>query len=275
MSAAAGMITMDVEGLTRTSNSMLQLADKLGLPVKWLAIDQLRLLLADVIKFLPPKTRKAGESTLGYDISRVVQPITPEEESLVREFGPKNNILPGGRIFTSKTGAVYLVEREFWEPHASDARIAAHHQSFRTANGRVSSAGTRTRDIGRWKVVDTLHVSKGAYDAYRAKAMTKVGQLKAAFLPAYDAARAVVGGRDAVAAWVRKVAKRMGSFDLSGMTDKGNGQITATNSVPYAAGKVRSFLPSLMAKRGLDIDRAFRSDKRAQQILDQFNAGKT
>lgn len=273
--ATASTITMDVEGVTKVGNAMQALAGKLGIPIKWLAVDQLRLLLADVIKFLPPSTRKAGEATLGYDISRVVQPMTPEEVSNVREFGPNNHTLPGGRIFTSKSGAVYLVERDMYEPHASEARIAAHHRSFRLANGRVSSAGSRTRNIGRWKAVDTLHVSKSAYDAYRRKAAQSVGKLKAGFLPGYEAARALVGGRDAVAAWVRKVAVRMGAVNLASMNERGDGQVSATNSVPYAANKAAGFLPTLMLKRGLDIDRAWRSDKRAQQILDQFNAGKT
>jgi hypothetical protein len=274
MSAAAGMITMDVEGLTRTAAALDSLAAKLGIPIKWLAVDQLRLLLADVIKFLPPKTRKAGESAAGYDISRVVQPMTPAEVSNVREFGKNNHTLPGGRIFTAKSGAVWLVEKAFYEPQADDARIAAHHRSFRDAEGRVSRAGTRDRTIGRWKAIDTLHVGKAAYDRYRNSVKKHVGQLKAGFIPGYDAARAYTGGRDAVAAWVRKVAARIGSVNLSSMDDRGNGEVSATNRVPYGGRKVRSFLPSLMAKRGLDIDRAFRSEKRAQQILDQFNAGK-
>lgn len=271
--AAAGMVVMDVEGMTKVAGALEGLAGKLGIPIKWLAIDQMRLLLADVIRHLPPKTKKQGESAVGWDISRVIQPMTQMEMANVREFGKDSPILPGGIIFTSKSGAVYLKAQKLYEPYASDARMDEHHRRQRGKNGRVSTAGLYTHNIGRWKVVDTLHVHASVYAEYVRLVKSRVGKLKAAFVPAFDAARAVVGGGDSVPPWVRRQATKNGAWNFSSMSDRGDGQITATNRQPYAAAKAASFLPKLLLKRGKDVDRAFRAEKRAQQILDQFNRG--
>jgi hypothetical protein len=90
---------------------------------------------------------------------------------------------------------------------------------------------------------------------------------------ALEAAAAYTGGRATVPAWVRKVVARNGTHNFSGMSDKGDGKVTATNLAPYAGKKATTFLPSLFAKRALDIGRAWKSENRAQQIIDQFNKG--
>ena len=143
-------ITFDIEGRAQVVNAMERTADKLGIPIKWLAIDQLRLLLIDLIKFLPPASKKQGESAVGYDISRVIQPMTATEISAVRELNPVGAVLAGGRIVTAKSGAVWLVSPEDWAPHAGEDEVRERHQGHRNSRGRVpESAGRVGMQIGR------------------------------------------------------------------------------------------------------------------------------
>jgi hypothetical protein len=254
--------------------SLDHVAVKIGVPIKYLCVDQMRLLLNDLVKFLPPVSKKAGDSAVGYDISRIIQPMTDNEIDFVRTMNPKAAQLQGARIFTAKSGAVYLIDQAYYEPNASDSRIHDFHQSQRISSGRVTSAGSRTRDIGRWKAVDTLHVRESTYRSYVASVKKRVGTLKAGFAGALRAAAAFTGGRAIIPSWVKKAeSANSGYHDFSGMDDRGNGAVRAVNLAPYAARKASSFLPSLMAKRALDVARAWRSEKRAQQIVDQFNRG--
>ncbi len=85
------------------------------------------------------------------------------------------------RLFTKKDGAVYGTEEALFRPHASTSEMRAHHKKY-FKNGRMTQAGGRTRDIGRWKFVDKMVVSKSAMDAYLKVMYARVGRFAASQL---------------------------------------------------------------------------------------------
>lgn len=82
------------------------------------------------------------------------------------------------RLYTTKDGKVYGVEKELFQPNASTSDMSAHHKKFRGADGHVTQAGARTRDVGRWRFVDKMVVSAAAMNRYLRFVWNKVGIAK-------------------------------------------------------------------------------------------------
>lgn len=89
------------------------------------------------------------------------------------------------RLFTTKTGEVFGCERQFFRPDADISAMHAHHQRY-WKNGRMTQAGGRTRDIGRWKFVDKMIVRKSAFQEYLNYVYEKVGILAGGWIKAAE-----------------------------------------------------------------------------------------
>lgn len=101
------------------------------------------------------------------------------------------------RLFVTKRGDVYGVDRALYRPNASVQEMRDHHlQYFR--NGRMSSAGGRTRDVGRWKFIDKMVVAVQAMQAYVASVFGRVGKLASGWIPLADALGATIP------AWIKR-----------------------------------------------------------------------
>jgi len=81
-------------------------------------------------------------------------------ESLLRKWRAQS---PGGvteRLFVKKDGTVWATEKRFYQPDADLETMNAHHARY-WQNGRMSSAGTRDRTIGRHVFIDRMVIGKG------------------------------------------------------------------------------------------------------------------
>lgn len=91
------------------------------------------------------------------------------------------------RLFVKKDGTIYGTDRHNYRPKASTSEMYAHHQRMRRkSDGRVSTAGGATRDIGRWKFIDQMVVSRSAYLRYERMIHKRVGMMAAGVVAAYN-----------------------------------------------------------------------------------------
>ncbi len=80
------------------------------------------------------------------------------------------------RLFVKKNGDVYGTDRTHFQPDAGyDQLRAIHKANFR--NGKMSSAGSYTRDIGRWKFINIYVVRQSSADSYLAEIYKHIGYL--------------------------------------------------------------------------------------------------
>lgn len=77
----------------------------------------------------------------------------------------------------------------------------------RKSDGIVSTAGGATRDIGRWRFINQMVVSRSAYLRYEKFIVHRVGMLAASVLAAYDGRFGSLAG---VPAWIRRHNKGWG-----------------------------------------------------------------
>jgi hypothetical protein len=132
------------------------------------------------------------------------------------------------RLFVKKDGTVYGTDQAHYRPNASVSEMKAHHQSKRGANGRVTKAGAQTRDIGRWKFIEQMVVTRAAYLRYEKAVHKKVGMLAASIVAS---AEAKLGPLKGVPIWVRRhAAKGGGTVNLS--ESKLGYEVTVENSNP-------------------------------------------
>ncbi|MDP1587072.1 MAG: hypothetical protein Q8M07_04985 [Prosthecobacter sp.] len=118
------------------------------------------------------------------------------------------------RLFVKKNGDVYGCDQVMFKPRASIAEMHAHHKSLRRKDGRVSEAGGKTRDIGRWKFITQMVVSRSAYLRYERWIHKRVGMLAAAVVAAYNGKYGPLRG---VPAWV---ARHTQSWANGSMTER-------------------------------------------------------
>ena len=124
------------------------------------------------------------------------------------------------RLFAKKNGDVYGCDRAMFRPRASIAEMYAHHQSMRRKDGHVSEAGGRTRDIGRWKFITQMVVSRTAYLRYERFIHKRVGMLAAAIVAAYNGKYGPLNG---VPAWISRHARSWapGSMIETNLAERG------------------------------------------------------
>lgn len=105
------------------------------------------------------------------------------------------------RLFVKKNGDVYGCDRALFKPRASTQEMYAQHQSMRRKDGRVTEAGGRTRDIGRWKFITQMVVSRSAYLRYERFIHRRVGMLASSIVAAYNGKYGPLKG---VPAWISR-----------------------------------------------------------------------
>lgn len=154
--------------------------------------DEARLLTRDAVRYTPPfgaspireswaEQRKAGEAAIRRELlggktgkTRHSGIFLVAADHMLKNKPSEKTV----RLFATKDGKVYGVDRQLFRPNASIAEMEAHHKRYRLADGRVTSAGTGDRTVGRWKFIDKMVVSKAAMDRYLKHVFKKVGQAK-------------------------------------------------------------------------------------------------
>ena len=109
------------------------------------------------------------------------------------------------RLFARKDGSVYGTDRTHFLPDASTSQLEGIHKA-NFIDGKMSSAGARTRDIGRWKFIERYTVRQSAMDAFLAAEFKKVGwlastlnaiaRLTGARIPAYARGKSAASQQD-------------------------------------------------------------------------------
>lgn len=132
------------------------------------------------------------------------------------------------RVFTRKDGTIYGTESHLFRPNASTSEMHKFHKKYRqSGNGRITTAGLKTRDIGRWKFVDKMLVSEGSMNRYKKFILKRVGFGKGG----WAAAARAIGGTRGLPQWVTRHKATGSAVDNS--QSLSNPSVTIINSVSY------------------------------------------
>jgi len=124
--------------------------------------------------------KKVGEGAIVKDLlgrsmqrAGIFSPIGPAMLNQSEEYANGNV-----RLFVKKDGTVYGTDKFHYRPDAAESDMRAFHKRF-FVNGKFSSAGSRTKDIGRWKFIEKMFVMPGTMDSYLQQRFKTVGWAKA------------------------------------------------------------------------------------------------
>ena len=141
------------------------------------------------------------------------------------------------RLFVGKDGYAYGTEKSYFRPDASMTDMRSFHKKF-FVNGKMSSAGSRDKTIGRWKFLDKMFVSEATMNAYKETVLKKVGIAKAGWASCALKLKKVNKG-SLTAGFPKWVTRHTGDFDngrVQDMTaDRKNPRVEVTNKTPWAS----------------------------------------
>jgi len=141
------------------------------------------------------------------------------------------------RLFVGKDGYAYGTEKSYFRPDASESDMRSFHKKF-FVDGKMSSAGSRDKTIGRWKFLDKMFVSESTMNTYKESVLKKVGIAKAGWASCALKLKKVNKG-SLTAGFPKWVTRHTGDFDngrVQDMTaDKKNPRVEVTNKTPWAS----------------------------------------
>ena len=140
------------------------------------------------------------------------------------------------RLFVGKDGFAYGTEKMMFRPDASTSEMRAFHKK-NFVNGKMSSAGSKTRNIGRWKFLDKMFVSKETLDEYIQKTIKKVGIAKAGWANCALQLKKVNKGKltQGIPPWVMRHTADFKNGNTQDLTsDIKNPRVVMTNTTPWA-----------------------------------------
>jgi hypothetical protein len=140
------------------------------------------------------------------------------------------------RLFVGKDGFAYGTEKMMFRPDASTSEMRAFHKK-NFVNGKMSSAGSKARNIGRWKFLDKMFVSKETLDEYIQKAIKKVGIAKAGWANCALQLKKVNKGKltQGIPPWVMRHTADFKNGNTQDLTsDIKNPRVVMTNTTPWA-----------------------------------------
>lgn len=142
---------------------------------------------------------------------------------------------PHVRLFISKDGRAYGTDKTYFKDSISQGEMRSIHKS-KFVNGKMSSAGGRTRDIGRWRFIEKWFVPKEALDSYVDSQILKVGWAKAAWAACARELRQVVKGKATgkMPAWVTR-HDSPNSDVVDNSRNLTNPSVTLINATKYAS----------------------------------------
>jgi hypothetical protein len=197
--------------------------------------------LLDDIEDLTAK--KVGERRVEKDIRKVIygvngatmphskNPIVYKSQNAtpVADWGvlQKCQGKPAVRIFATKTGEVYGVDLERFKADATMEDLKAAHEAQRGKRGRVTTAGTRDRVVGRWRWLDVLVTKADILNQYIKKAQAGVGQAKGGWAAGFIG----LGGK--CATWIKRHSNAGRGINAS---TPGNFSFTFVNESKWASG---------------------------------------
>lgn len=169
--------------------------------------DQSRLFAKQAMKRTPPKSYAQGRKAVEKDLNQIIDAAEPGYIQQIIDWHGSADFIrqPHNR----KDGSTFLVE---WGHARMDgADLEEFHNSMRGKNGRVSKAGAKTRNIGRWKANNKMIVPPLVKKRYVKKIQKRVGRLKAGWI----SPQIKFGGKEtAIPSWIRnhKTGARSNAF---------------------------------------------------------------
>jgi hypothetical protein len=140
------------------------------------------------------------------------------------------------RLFVKKDGTVYGTDKAHFLTDATASTLRQIHKGA-FQNGTMSSAGSRTRDIGRWKFIDKYFVPGGTLDDYVKSQMAKSGLAKSGWAACANQLKKVISGSmtSRIPGWV---TRHLSNYNLGKVEDRtGNvfaPTVVLTNTCKYA-----------------------------------------
>lgn len=141
------------------------------------------------------------------------------------------------RLFVGKDGFAYGTEKTMFRPDASGSEMRAFHKK-NFVNGKASSAGSYTRNIGRWKFLDKMFVSKETLDDYIKSTIKKVGIAKAGWANCALQLKKINKGKLTadIPPWVIRHTADFKNGKTEDLTsDPKNPRVIMTNTTPWAS----------------------------------------
>jgi hypothetical protein len=221
-------------------SKLVRVAPVIRKPVRTLVIQEAKGFTRDAQRITPPASqgvsgpaaRQQGMAAIRRDLlgggggsNKFAGVFTVLPDALIERavlYNSSDNV----RLFVTKTGEVYGTEKALFRPFATVDQMYAHHRRF-FKNGRMSQAGARTRDIGRWRFIDKMVVSQGAMNDYLEYVYEKVGSLASGF----NAAAIELGVP--VSPWIKRHGTRSGTIDFQEDGEL-RFMISIANEVSYA-----------------------------------------
>lgn len=133
------------------------------------------------------------------------------------------------RIFANRSGGVFGIDRERFKPSAGMADLEATHKEHRTKRGRVTTAGSKDRVVGRWKWLNILVTKEAIVKKFEKLKQKMVGQAKGGWAASFVA----LGGRMSLNGWV---GRHIGAGSCNVVLNKDESRITMINKSAWASG---------------------------------------
>lgn len=256
-----------IQANTKEVNDALKrFAREMGVSLKEVYMDQLRLASNQLVKLYHPKKSTQGKGRIKKELSNLFVVIGPKNLNMVKSWESSGE-QPAGTMFKTSRGAVFGVEQPYWNIRGDMQQMKRHHKRHRSkATGRSSQAGSWTRNIGRWKFIDRQVVPQRAFNRYLKTVTQKVGALKGAWVP--NNAPFV----SKAPAWVMKGRGKAGGI-VGKLSDQMNlwakGVLSLTNPFPHAD-KHKELIAIAINTRRRDLER--HAKKRLDPLTKRFNS---
>ena len=260
MTVSIEATTVDVE------LAMERFARKMGVSLKDVYVDQMRLANNQLIKLFHPKTAKQGKNRIKRELGSLFIKLGPKDFDMTEQWMEVGGDVPP-QLFRTSRGAVFGVENRLMNLRGDFNAMERYHKRNRLKNGRTTAAGSWDKRIGRWKFVDRMVVSRRVYDKYLQKRVfPKVGLLKSGWI-ARNAPYEIKAPR-----WVRKAGERFlkhGRYSDQ-MDLFASGFLKLINLAPHAADR-EGLVKIAMRTRVRDLQR--HASKRIDKLTARWNKG--
>lgn len=169
------------------------------------------------------KTKQVSDGAIARDLlggkkrAGLFAPITPWIAQNAEEYSTGNI-----RLFVKKNGEVYGTDKAHFLHSATAGTLRSiHKEAFK--NGKLSSAGGKTRDIGRWKFINKHFVPAETLAKYVASVQAKVGLAKSGWAAcAKQLKTGKSAGTRGIPGWV---TKHLGDYTLGNVQDRTDNEV--------------------------------------------------
>jgi len=231
------------------------LARLMGLTVRDVAYDQMRLWVQDLIRRTPPKSKGQGQKAINRDLNKLFAPANPGFVNFLEEDYHGEGRLPSSVKMNLE---------------GNQSRMRGFHQRNRNQSGRVRYKAGVVATHGNIQFQNKMYVPAKTFRDYLKSVQKGVGKLKAGWIRSglYYAQKA--HGPMKIPSWVSAQAQKLGD-KTDAMKPSGNGFIEARNYAPGAGNNksLKRWVALTWRTRQRDIEK--HADKRVDKIINQFN----